>query len=141
MFFKNPVICEYVDAKDGRRFFIQKENKTLYLYVMSNDLKKNYCNPIWIANLGPAPFETDFKKVPPMLGQKYIKDPLVVEPTSDIKMILEKGLLKVRCSNKTICALLNPFETPIGFNANIKGQTPFGNDMDILREIIKKNKQ
>jgi hypothetical protein len=134
----NPVILEYIDTKTGRRFFIQKEKKTLYLYITSKDFRQNYCNPIWIANLCEAPDTLNMNKVPVLLPKQYIKNPLKVIPSTDIKMRLQDGLLQILCSNNIICVVLDPFGNPVGFNANIKGDTIFGHDMDMLKEYINK---
>ena len=130
-FFNKPVVI-LEEIKNERTFFVQKENKTLYLYIMSKDFSENYCSPIWIANLCKAPKAINYNKSPFRLSQEYCKNPLEVEPSLDIKFQWIDERLDVLCSNKVICVVTDPFGDPKAYNVNIIGKTRWGNEIKFL---------
>lgn len=86
MLFDRPKIL-LEEIKKDRHFFIEKYNKTIYLYVTDIKYGKMFC-VLWMANLVPAPDDIDVRSMnkgkPPRMPKKNCS-----------KEIGETGLLSV----------------------------------------------
>lgn len=104
------VIIEQI--KNGRRFFVEADENTLYLYITSEDFKKMY-GIMWIANLKEAPedYDYDFMEngMPTRMPASHCKNKEGLLKIPFINFVWSSNSLVILCDNELVCRIEDAF--------------------------------
>lgn len=138
MLFDRPkILCE--EIRRDRRFFIEKYNKTLYLYVTDMKYSKMFC-VLWIANLTAAPEEIDVKSMnkgkPPRMPREHCRSDIAKEGLKSVPEFRfewredqdgKDVALSVFGGDELFSAVSDCFgDVPKGYNRFTVGTTSYG---------------
>lgn len=130
------VILKIEEVKDGRRFFVEENNKTAYLYVMSFDFSKVYSIG-WIANYTKAPVNIDIKSMgkglPPRMHVSACTIPDGISPIKDFAFEwLDETSFAIKGDGETVAVVADAFSNEIKiYSKYLSTETRYGVPMKI----------
>lgn len=127
-------ILKIEEVKNGRRFFIEENNKTAFLYVMSFDFSKVYSLG-WIANYCKAPLTVDTKSMekgrPPRMHAGVCTIPNGISPIKEFKFEwLDETSFAIKGDGETVAIVMDAFSDKVKvLSKYLKAETRYGAPM------------